>query len=284
MTQGEFAFPLLPVGRKSFSRAAVSACLAAIGALGAQVGGCGARTGLGALTCVDDVQCDDDNPCTIDGCVLPEGDVGMQQCTHHPVAAGTACDDGNPCTSGDACTVDGSCVGTPNNACLPPPVDTTCQAGCASGTPDFPPAIPLVPPGLPATCSGGFEMNNPPQQIFTVQSLSPSGAQARTLDIEIATYKAPDHISITGVDASSTEYPLVDTCHLQTSSNSDPTNGCTRPPDDTIRQYTVSITAGTTSLSIDMTGACTPTYMRVLGLCDFDVSTFFQGCGFRPIP
>ena len=33
-----------------------------------------------------------------------------------------------------------------------------------------------------------------------------------------------------------------------------------------------------------MTGACTPTYMRVLGLCDFEVPTFFPGCGFRSIP
>jgi hypothetical protein len=277
LTQGEFQVPLLPVGKKTFS----PACLAAIGAL---VWGCGARTGLGAFTCLTDAQCDDDDTCTIDACVPPEGDAGGGQCTHQPVPVGTACDDGNPCTSGDACTAGGSCVGMANNACLPPPVDPTCPAGCASGTPDFPPAIPLVPPALPASCSGGFEMNTPPQQIFTVQSISPGGAQARTLDIEIATYRAPDHISITAVDASGTEYPLVDTCHLQTSTYSDPTNGCTRPPDDSIRQYTVSITAGTRSLSIDMTGACTPTYMRVLGLCDFAVTPFFSGCEFRLVP
>ncbi len=46
----------------------------------------------------------------------------------------------------------------------------------------------------------------------------------------------------------------------------------------------MSITAGTKSLSFDMTGACTPTYLRVLGLCDFDVTPFFPGCQFRLIP
>jgi hypothetical protein len=267
--------------RKRASPVAFAGCLAAAGAL---AWGCGARSELVAFTCFTDAACDDGNPCTIDACVRAAGDNDGGHCVHHTLAVGTACDDGDPCTLGDACTADGACVGTPNKACFPPPVDTTCQPGCASGTPEFPPAIPLVPPGLPASCSGGFEMNNPPEQIFTVQSISPAGAQARTLDVDIATYKAPDHIRITAVDASGAEQPLVITCHLQTSTYADPTNGCTRPPDDAIRQYEVSITAGTKSLSFDMTGACTPTYMRVLGLCDFDVSPFFAGCGFRSIP
>jgi len=266
------------VGRKRVSRAIATALLALVAAL---PWGCGARTGLG--TCFTDVPCDDHNPCTIDKCVLPDGEVFAGECTHDPAPVGTACDDGNACTSGDACNAEGKCVGTPNNACVPPPVDPTCQAGCASGTPDFPAAIPLLPPAVQPSCAGGFEMNTPPQQIFTIDSTSPGGAQARTIDIELATYKAPDHVRITGVDASGTEYALVDTCHLQTATYGDPTDGCTRPPDDSIRQYTVGIKAGTTSLSFDMTDACTPTYMRVLGLCDFDVAPFFSGCGFRSI-
>ncbi len=260
---------------------AFAGCLAAAGAL---VWGCGARSELVAFTCFDDAGCDDGNPCTIDTCLGAAGSADGGRCVHTMVPAGAACDDGNPCTVGDACTADGACVGMPNKACFMPPVDDTCQAGCASGTPDFPAAMPLVPPGLPPSCSGGFEMNNPPQQIFTLQSSSPGGAQAGTLDIEIATYKAPDHIRITAVDATGTEEPLVVTCHLQTSTYSDPTNGCARPPDDSIRQYEVTIPAGTRSLRFDMTGACTPTYMRVLGLCDFTISPFFTGCGFRSIP
>jgi hypothetical protein len=265
------------VATKGVSRIAAAVVLAAMQAV---PWGCGARTGLG--TCFEDAACDDHNPCTTDTCDLPDGDVAGE-CMHAPAPVGNACDDGNTCTSNDACTADGKCVGTVNNSCVPPPVDPSCTAGCATGTPDFPAAVPLVPPGLPASCSGGFEMNNPPQQIFTLPSSSPNGAAARTLDIEIATYKAPDHVSITGVDASGAQYALVDSCHLQTSTSSDPTDGCSRPPDDTLRQYTVNVKAGTKSLTFDWSGACTPTYVRVLGLCDFDVTPFFSGCGFRTI-
>jgi hypothetical protein len=162
-----------------------------------------------------------------------------------------------------------------------------CPAGCAGPTATFPPAVPLGPTGLPATCSGGFEANNPPEHTFTVKSLSPSGAAAVTLDIDIATYHAPDHLRITGVDASNTEYVVLETCSLQTATYSDPTvneGNCVRPPDDSIRQLKGSVLAGTTSLTFDYTGACTPTYTRVLGLCDFAVTTFFSGCQFRVIP
>jgi hypothetical protein len=95
---------------------------------------------------------------------------------------------------------------------------------------------------------------------------------------------APDHLRITGVDASDNEYTLVDTCSLQTATYPDPTDGCTRPPDDSIRQFKATVEAGTTSLTFDYTGACTPNYMRVLGLCDFAVTPFFPGCQFRLIP
>jgi hypothetical protein len=162
-----------------------------------------------------------------------------------------------------------------------------CPAGCAGPSSTFPPAVPLTATGLPAGCSGGFEANTPPLQAFTLHSISPSGAAARILDVDIATYKAPDHLRITGVDASNTEYTLLETCSLQTATYSDPTaalGSCTRPPDDSIRQFKAAVEAGTTSLTFDYSGACTPTYMRVLGLCDFDVTVLFPGCQFRLIP
>jgi len=162
-----------------------------------------------------------------------------------------------------------------------------CPAGCAGPSSTFPPAVPLTPPDLPASCSGGFETNTPPTQAFTVQAISPDGAAARTLDVDIATYKAPDHLRITGVDASGNEYTLLETCSLQTATYGDPTSAsgsCTRPPDDSIRQFKATVEAGTRSLTFDYTGACTPTYTRVLGLCDFAVTTFFPGCKFRLIP
>lgn len=200
------------------------------------------------------------------------------------------CDDGDPCTQ-DACLLTGSneltqgtCTHASNGTCLPPPVEM-CAPGCAGeANKVFPAAAPLASPGLPADCSGGFELNNPPQGTYTIDSIAPGGSAARTLDVQIATYLAPDHIRITGIDASNAEYAIVDTCSIQTASYSDPTNGCTRPPEDSIRQYEVSLKAGTKSLEVDVSGACTPIYLRVLGLCDFTVTPFFAGCRFRTIP
>lgn len=53
------------------------------------------------------LSCDDQNPCTDDGCDPLTG------CRHGNNSA--ACNDGNPCTATDAC-IDGQCVGT-NNTC-----------------------------------------------------------------------------------------------------------------------------------------------------------------------
>jgi hypothetical protein len=158
-----------------------------------------------------------------------------------------------------------------------------CPVGCAMGTPTFPPAVHLLPPELPLDCLGGFEENNT-EGSFVATALSPAGAHTITLDVEIATYKAPDHVRITGVDATDATYVLVDLCDLRTALYSDPTNGCTRPPEDSIRQYLVEVTEGTKSLTFDTTGACTPFYLRVLGLCDFQVAPPVPGCGFRLIP
>ncbi|MCB9788055.1 MAG: hypothetical protein H6744_15335 [Deltaproteobacteria bacterium] len=49
--------------------------------------------------------CDDGNPCTVDGCAPATG------CTHAPIE-GPDCDDGDPCTESDAC-VAGVCQGAP---------------------------------------------------------------------------------------------------------------------------------------------------------------------------
>jgi hypothetical protein len=156
-----------------------------------------------------------------------------------------------------------------------------CPAGCSAGTPYFPAAVPLQPPAVPASCSSGFEMNNL-STSFGATALSPNGAAGGTLDVQIATYLKPDHIRITGIDASNNGYVLVDTCELQTADYGDPTDGCGRPPDDSIRQYTVTVTPGTKSLTVDVTGACTPYYVRVLGLCEFDVvSPVPNQCAFR---
>ncbi len=53
---------------------------------------------------VDDVNCDDGDPCTADGC-------GTNKACLHSFTAGAACSDGDLCTTADTCT-DNSCKGT----------------------------------------------------------------------------------------------------------------------------------------------------------------------------
>lgn len=77
-------------------------------------------------------QCDDGNPCTIDGC-------GPDGCTHEPALNGSSCDDDNACTTNDAC-FGGECIGTPlsdgmrcddGDSCT---VNETCVEGDCVGT------------------------------------------------------------------------------------------------------------------------------------------------------
>jgi len=56
----------------------------------------------GECTGPDVVDCDDDNPCTLDACKPAAG------CEHAPLS-GTTCDDGEDCTVGDSC-VQGACA------------------------------------------------------------------------------------------------------------------------------------------------------------------------------
>jgi hypothetical protein len=159
-----------------------------------------------------------------------------------------------------------------------------CPAGCALGNAAYPPPVALTTPNLPPNCAGGFEMNNSELASFTAHAISPSGAKGGNLDVQIATYLAPDHLRITGVDASNNTYTIVDTCSMQTAMYPDPTDGCHRPPDDSIRQYQVTVKPGTKSLSFDVSGGCTPHYLRVLGLCDFTWTPPITTCHYRPIP
>jgi hypothetical protein len=70
------------------------------------------------------VNCDDDNPCTVDSC---DGLGGCQQ-----TPASQLCDDGDPCTLGDVCK-EGACVGSATLTCDDnnPCTDDSCgEAGC----------------------------------------------------------------------------------------------------------------------------------------------------------
>ncbi|PJA38434.1 MAG: hypothetical protein CO182_10655, partial [Lysobacterales bacterium CG_4_9_14_3_um_filter_62_6] len=63
------------------------------------------------------VACEDNNPCTLDGCDIATG------CTHKPTTG--LCEDGNPCTNGDTCSDGGCSPGTNLCACQ---TDADCKA------------------------------------------------------------------------------------------------------------------------------------------------------------
>lgn len=166
---------------------------------------------------------------------------------------------------------------------MPPPVDTTCMPGCQRDEQTYPPPVALVD-HAPAGCKAGFELNaSKGVGVYTFDSLAPGGSAATALEVQFATYRVSDHIKIDGVTSAGT-YPLIDTCTVQTAQYSDPTKGCGRPPDDSIRQYKVMLKAGTTQIKVDLSGVCSPIYLRVRGLCEFDVQPFFAGCAFRTLP
>jgi hypothetical protein len=54
------------------------------------------------LPCVTDVDCDDENPCTVDTC-----ERSTDVCSNTPLDDGSGCDDGDPCTA-DSC-IAGAC-------------------------------------------------------------------------------------------------------------------------------------------------------------------------------
>jgi hypothetical protein len=154
------------------------------------------------------------------------------------------------------------------------PIDSSCEDGAVQeGQGVWVPFAPLETPNLPATCDGGFEWQAGHAQscstTYTAQSVNPCGAEERTVYVDIATYTAGDWLRITGVGADDEPYLLLDTCRIRTAEYPDPTDGHTRPPDETIRQFEIVVKTGTKALIFDSTQAFTPWYMRVLGLCDF---------------
>ncbi len=56
------------------------------------------------------VDCNDDNPCTIDSCDVLLG------CRHADIADGTGCDDGDACTTGEVCQT-GTCIASQLTVC-----------------------------------------------------------------------------------------------------------------------------------------------------------------------
>lgn len=162
-------------------------------------------------------------------------------------------------------------VSTPPS--LPPNVDLSCSVTNAPVV--FPPENPLVET-VPASCLSGFEMNNfqitknSTTSTYTITSSSAAGTIGSTpLEVDLATYAAPNFLIINST-ASGVSTQLLDQCQLQTADYSDPTLGAQRPPEDSIRHFSLTLPPGTQSITFTLDNS-TPYYVRVLGLCDFNV-------------
>jgi hypothetical protein len=207
-------------------------------------GGCSMNT---TGSCTTNAQCNDGDPNTTDTCIItdPGSEVPTGTCVH------TTCDGGVNCA-----------------------VDSTCNLADAGSV--YPPYVPLYAPDVPATCANGFEICDAEgAPVYTIHALTPSGSRALTLDLDFATYLAPDGLLITGIDGDCQEYVLFDSCRLQTAdeSESDYTNGMERPSDIAIRQFHLTLRQGTSQLTFDFSRVVSPMYFQILGLCDFSLPT-----------
>jgi hypothetical protein len=202
------------------------------------------------------------------------GEVKVRTCVFASVSDAGSCHDAGPTVT----------QGVAEGGVGLPPIDPQCTPG-AFNLPDFPPYTPLAPPDVPATCSNGFEIGDASiGSTYTLDAKTAAGAAAIVLDVDFATYLQADAVVITGTDASGSTYTLLDTCRLQTSTSGDPTGGRSRPPDQTIRQFRIQVKPGTTKLTFDFTGVVSPMYIQVLGLCDFNVTTFSSATWWQAVP
>jgi hypothetical protein len=233
-----------------------------------------------------DSDCDTHDACEAFSCDLTSrGEFPQGHCVYTAVDGGacvTPTVSAPPPSAADA-GLDSSVAPPAPDAAPPtvglPPIDPMCTAASSCGDPSvFPPYVPLVPPDVPATCSNGFQVADVGAgAAYVLNATNPGGASAVTLDVDFATYLEPDGVTITGVDAQGATYTLLDTCRIQTYDAPEPTNGMQRPPDETIRQFRIDVKQGTTSLTVTFAHVCSPMYLQVLGLCDFDVPSYPHG-------
>lgn len=231
---------------------------------GPPVGSFGDADGGAAVSCSHDSDCPAGSRC-----VIPTGTEGAGVGTCTPV-------DGGPPPPPTA--MDASEDGPP----VLDPIDPVCVYN-ANAPAVYPPYVPLYPPDVPAACDTGFQLNDAHDgSVYTIDAKA-GGAAAITLDVDYATYVEPNGLVITGIDGSGSTYTLMDSCRLQTWTQADPSGGDTRPLDVTIRQFHVPVRAGTTQLAFTFHGG-SPMYLQVVGLCDFDVTSFASCRSWRTAP
>ena len=127
-----------------------------------------------------------------------------------------------------------------------------------------------LPHSVPASCLSGFEVNNLTKDTFTFRSAQGT-VNDLVLEVDLGTYLAPDSVRITAKDAAGNESIIFDSCHIRTSCYGDPSSGTQRPYEESIRSFRVLLKKGSVSIKLDNSLAETPTYVRVLGLCEFDL-------------
>lgn len=155
-------------------------------------------------------------------------------------------------------------------------IDPDCSLADLSVKSVYPPKMNPIPKSVPENCRTGFELNNLKSSTFVLNSLNAVGIQNDIeIEIDIATYKAPDIIEISAVGTIATTgkaKPIFNTCRMQTAEYGDPTAGLVRPPEDSIRYFRAVISKGTQSLKFDFSKVTTPTYIKVIGLCEFNLT------------
>lgn len=225
----------------------------------------------GVRSCSKDSDCNGADPCVTYACPPVTGEIAVRTCVLASVSDAGAC-------------VDAATTPPAVDAGGLPPIDPMCMSG-AFVLPEFPPAVPLIPPDVPSTCSNGFEIGDAtPGSKYTLTSKTSKGSRAITLDVDFATYLQADGVVVTGTGPSGATYTLLDTCRLQTSIMGDPTGGKSRPPDDTLRQFRIQVAQGTTQLVFDFSGVVSPMYIQVLGLCDFNVTQDTAATWWQTVP
>lgn len=241
----------------------------------------GADSGDGGRFCAMDSECDPHDPCLSFSCVgVTMGEFHQGHCVYEPV---------NGCGADLSMSqqVDGGMFS------FLPPIDPACMQAptCHSGLKAvYPPFVALAPADVPGNCGSGFEIGDADVcskkggGTYAINAVPNNGSRAITLDVDFATYLEPDGLVVTGIDAQGKSYTLLDTCRLQTWNAADPTGGTKRPPDQTIRQFRIDVRAGTKQLSFDFGGVVSPMYVKVLGLCDFNLTAFAQCRWYHPLP
>lgn len=134
-----------------------------------------------------------------------------------------------------------------------------------------PQELPLKEAQVSASCSNGIEINNL-SGTYEMSMSSPS-ANARQGWIDYATYAAPNTIRILSEDGQGHQKEIFAASIISTWCRG--FTSLERPPDDSIRQRSIAIPAGSVKLIFDFQGG-SPFYVRVQGLCDLKRSVLHR--------